>query len=112
MWGSLCAFGPLTRNWADTPIQNRQPRRCGGGLEHVSSRALACALPPVLQCCGMVQRQPGDGRRHDRGRKNDVSLTFWGRRAVMNYTVEHVYVYTTEFVEVSGDQETKYVTYS
>jgi hypothetical protein len=28
---------------------------------------LARALPPVLKGCGVVQRQPGGGRRHDRG---------------------------------------------
>jgi hypothetical protein len=29
------AFGQFARNWADTPIQNRRPRRCRGGLEHI-----------------------------------------------------------------------------
>jgi hypothetical protein len=31
----LRAFGQFTRHWADTPIQNRRPRRCGGGLEPI-----------------------------------------------------------------------------
>jgi hypothetical protein len=89
-------FGQCTRKWADPPIQNRRIRRCGGGLEHVPLRrsspvrteerdhgprcpsrpfvtsqhhvgVFACALPPVLKCCGVVQRQPGDGRCHNRG---------------------------------------------
>jgi len=34
--------------------------------QHVSM--LVHALPPVLQGCGLVQRQPGGGRHHDRGR--------------------------------------------
>jgi len=38
----LRAFGQFTRNWADTLIQNRQPRLCGGGLEHVP---LQCTSP-------------------------------------------------------------------
>jgi hypothetical protein len=90
------AFGRFSRNWADPPVPNRRTRRCERGLGYVSLQrispvrtegsdhgacipsrpfvtsqhhvgALARTLPPVLQCCGMVQRQPGDGRRHDRG---------------------------------------------
>src|SRR5215467_11665548 len=87
---------PLTRHWADPPIQNRRIRRCEGGLEHVplqrsslgESReeshgprcpsrpcvtsphhvgVIPCALPPVLKCSRVVQRRPGSDRRHDRG---------------------------------------------
>jgi len=32
-------------------------RPCVTSQPHVG--VLACALPPVLQCCGVVQRQPG-----------------------------------------------------
>jgi hypothetical protein len=88
------ACGPCPHPWADPPIQNRRIRRCGDGLEPVplqhsspvrivgsepGPRCLsqpwapsphhvgvgACALPPMLQGCGVAQRQPG-GRRHDR----------------------------------------------
>jgi hypothetical protein len=34
--------------------------------QHVG--VLACALPPVRQCGGVVQRPPGGGRRQARGR--------------------------------------------
>jgi hypothetical protein len=80
--------GPCIHHWVDPPIQNRRIRRCGGSLEpvplqraspvrpagsehgprclsqpwvpsphHVGVRT--CAVPPVLQGCGVVQRQPG-----------------------------------------------------
>ena len=77
-----------THLWADAPIQNRRPRRCGGGLgniflhyysacENRGERARASltvsapcspqphvgvltrSLPEVLWCCDVVERQLG-----------------------------------------------------
>src|SRR5262249_15241623 len=41
-------------------------RPCVAAQHHIG--VLAHALPPMLKRCGMVQRQPGGGRHHDRGR--------------------------------------------
>jgi hypothetical protein len=79
------AFGQFARNWADTPIQNGQLRRCGGGLEDVllqrissvrtekimglayrlghlwplSMTAESSPVPPGLRCVCFAQMQLG-----------------------------------------------------
>jgi len=68
LWGTphdsyepVCACGPLPQHWAETPIHNRRPRRCGSDPEPVSfHHASPCESRGGKAGVSLTVSAPGD----------------------------------------------------
>src|SRR5215471_16349842 len=91
LWGTphdsyepVCACGPLPQHWAETPIHNRRPRRCGSDPEPVSfHHASPCESRGGKAGVSLTVSAPGDllASRHRLGMLRTTSAAVLWRGA-------------------------------